>query len=98
MGDPRRGASLGRANRSGYIDKTGEYVALVATDNARPFTLIRVRMNGAYDAGGAYWGLGDPLYYFSNQTGDICGYVRGKTRDISKAEVKALHPAARFYR
>lgn len=100
MGDPRRGASLGRPSYSGYRDKAGNWIELELTSNAPPMRLVRVRMSacGAYDAGGAYWGLGDPLYYYENSTGDICGYVRGSTREAAKQAVRESHPAARFFR
>lgn len=101
MGDRSRGASMGRPSRSGYRDpKTGEWVELEVTENAAPFRLSRVRMvgDGAYDSGGAYWGIGDPLYHYEGPTSDIEGYVRGRTREAAKAAVRAIHPRARFYR
>ena len=100
MGDRRRGAGLGRPTISGYRDKAGEWIDLELTEHAPPMRLVRVRMvdGGAYDSGGAYWGVGEPLYYFENSTGDICGYVRGKSPDAAKAAVLAMHPRARFFR
>lgn len=98
MGDRKRGASLGRSDKNGFYNKAGEWVELTVTPDAKPMTLVRVRMCGAYDSGGAYWGLGEPLYYYSDATGSIDGYVRGATRDAAKAAVRASHPNARFYR
>ncbi|MDP2374394.1 hypothetical protein [Reyranella sp.] len=73
--------------------------AFTVNEDAPPFRLARVRMvdGGAYDAGGAYWGLGDPLYYYEGPIADINGYVRGATRDAAKAAVRQFHPAARFF-
>lgn len=100
MGDRKRGAGLGRPTRNTFTDKHGRTFELTVTADAPPMRLQRVRMvdGGAYDSGGAYWGLGDPLYYFENSTGDINGYIRGKTREAAKFAVTALHPFARFYR
>jgi hypothetical protein len=100
MGHRRRGASLGRASHNTFTDKQGHTFELTVTADAAPFRLVRVRMvdGGAYDAGGAYWGCGDPLYYYEGPLTDINGYVRGVTRDAAKADVRQLHPAARFYR
>ncbi len=62
--------------------------------------LIRCPLNsGGYDRGGAYWGLGEPLYYYSaNPEGLIDGYVRGRTREKAKEAVRAIHPHARFFK
>lgn len=67
---------------------------------ADPFHLVRVPLDkGGYDKGGAYWGLGEPLYYFEfSRVPDLCGYVRGRTRDHAKAAVREIHPNARFFR
>lgn len=100
MGDRRRGASLGRATCNTFTDKQGRTFEMTVTADAAPFRLVRVRMSadGAYDAGGAYWGCGDPLYYFEGPLTDINGYVRGKTRDAAKDAVRQLHPLARFFK
>ncbi|WP_316206011.1 hypothetical protein [Bradyrhizobium sp. SZCCHNR3058] len=79
---------------------------LIITDKDSPFTLQRVRLNsGGYDSGGAYWGHGQPLYWWSvtlREDGcrddDCSGFMRASDRDDAKAEIRALHPAARFYR
>jgi hypothetical protein len=88
--DCRYGAPMGRAAREGYI----------VTINSRPMYLVRCPLDsGGYDAGGAYWGLGEPLYYYAAQPeGLIDGYVRGRTREKAKEAVRKLHPHARFFR
>lgn len=67
--------------------------------DAPPFHLVRVRLDsGGYDRGGAYWGHGEPLYEFTGPVTDISGFVRGSTRELAKAAVRRIHPAARFFR
>jgi hypothetical protein len=93
------GAPMGRASHNSYTDKQGNTFELTVNENAKPFYLVRCPLNsGGYDRGGAYWGLGAPLYYYEGPLTDISGYVRGKTRDAAKAEVRALHKLARFFR
>lgn len=83
------GAPMGRASHNDWT----------VNENAGPFRLVRCPLDsGGYDRGGAYWGIGTPLYYYEGPLTDISGYVRGRTRDQAKAEVRAIHPLARFYR
>lgn len=71
-----------------------------------PFTLRRIRLTdgGCYDSGGAYWGSGQPLYWWAititeGETTDECsGFMRACGRGNAKAQIRALHPHARFYR
>ena len=63
--------------------------------------LRRVRIDsGGYDAGGAYWGFGAPLYQVSGETAEevIEYYLRSVTREHAKVQVQARYPGARFYR
>lgn len=95
----RYGAPMGRANRDSYTTKSGEVLQLTVTEDAAPFHLRRVRLDsGGYDPGGAYWGSGEPLYYFQGPLTDIDGFVRGWTREAAKAAVRNIHPHARFYK
>lgn len=86
----RYGAPMGRANSTGYT----------ITEQAVPVRLVHCPLNsGGYDRGGAYWGIGAPLYYFeASPAGLVSGYVRGRTREAAKLEVRKLYPKARFYR
>ena len=52
---------------------------------------------GGYDRGGAYWGIGQPLYCAQDQNGDTM-YFRAWSRDSAKHHVLENHPDARFYR
>lgn len=73
IGDPRRGASLGRA------DVRGD------PDTAARFHLRRVRLNaGGYDSGGVYWGHGGALFHYESADGTASGFVR-----IWRADVRA---------
>lgn len=85
------GASMGRRNH-------------LPPDPTAPIklNLYRLRMTdgGAYDEGGAYWGIGTPLYR-------ACGdgpeeqhevFLRAHSREEAKADVRKLIPGARFYR
>lgn len=70
-------------------------------DPAERISLIRIRINsGGYDAGGAYWGIGAPLWCAMDHTGE-CAYFRARDRAAAKAHVIANHDTpdqVRFYR
>lgn len=63
--------------------------------------LARVRINqGGYDSGGAYWGIGQPLFVAWDDEGGE-EYLRADSRDAAKAKILAKHPdpeAVSFYR
>ena len=94
MSDPVRGARLGRPTTD--------------PDTVPPasfrFYLQRVRLDqGGYDEGGAYWGMGAPLYRFEAGEGpdDLAawpaGFLRARDRQAAKAKLRADYPGARFY-
>lgn len=71
-------------------------------DDGEKLYLTRIRINsGGYDAGGAYWGLGAPLYAYGSGDGDW-KYIRARDRDAAKAKIRdaANVPAdqVRFHR
>lgn len=83
------GAPMGRASHNDFT----------VAEQAGPFRLVRCPLDsGGYDRGGAYWGLGEPLYYYEGPLTDINGYVRGSSRERAKDQVRLIHPFARFYR
>ncbi|MEL7519943.1 MAG: hypothetical protein AAFN48_13425 [Pseudomonadota bacterium] len=95
MGDPRRGASLGRSNTSGDPDECWK------------FYLVRVRLdNGGYDSGGVYWGHGEPLWryeaadlvYAPGNLGLPSGFVRAVNRDAARRCIREDYPKSRFFR
>lgn len=81
------GAPMGRRDYQGDPDTCSKfYLQRVALDS------------GGYDRGGAYWGLGCPLYYFEECEGDASGFLRAPTRQEAKAQVLESYPGARFFR
>ena len=81
------GAPMGRYTGPDYLD-----------ESAGKIYLRRVYINsGGYDAGGAYWGLGAPLWEAQDQDGN--GRIfRARDRDGAKADILADSPDATFYR
>jgi len=49
--------------------------------------------DGAYDSGGAYWGIGAPLYHYGDGEG-VCVYVRASNRERAYYEVADAIKAA----
>jgi hypothetical protein len=93
------GAPMGRASTRTYTDKSGTTWTLDVNEDSKPFRLVRCPLDaGGYDRGGAYWGLGEPLYYYEGPLSDISGYVRGRTREKAKEAVRSMFAKARFYR
>lgn len=98
--DCSRGAPMGRCEglyvEGGYFRGT----TCLSSDHAPvKMHLARVPINsGGYDAGGAYWGLGDPLYCAWSEDPDLIVYVRAHSRKKAKSEVLEDHPFATFYR
>lgn len=81
------GAPMGRSGGHFNLDYEGDRLQL-----------FRIRLNaGGYDAGGAYWGLGKPLYCVMDGDGDH-DFFRAKDRDDAKAKILADWPDAKFYR
>lgn len=88
MGDPKRGAALGRPDRPSLFPQV-----------SRKFYLQRIRLDsGGYDSGGAYWGCDPRLYWATCPNGSIDFFFRARDRDAAKAEVLLRHPGARFFR
>lgn len=70
-----------------------------AADPAPRFHLRRVRLDsGGYDAGGAYWGHGAPLFEAFSEDGVEFLTLRAADREAARAEVLEAHPRARFFR
>lgn len=60
--------------------------------------LFRVRLDaGGYDDGGAYWGLGPPLYCATDDYG-FRMFTRAASREAAKREVLADNPGVTFWR
>lgn len=93
----RYGAPMGR--------KSDHLAGLIVVPRDPPFTLRRIRLDsGGYDSGGAYWGLGAPLYWWAieitegDSTDECSGFLRAHGRAAAKEQIRALHPHARFKR
>lgn len=81
------GAPMGRPENGGT---PGESVRLY---------LQRVRLDsGGYDSGGAYWGLGQPLYTCFDEAADYLRFFRASSRDRAKETIRGESPEAKFYR
>ena len=72
------GAPMGRQSRN-WID----------ADSGRIY-LRRIRLDsGGYDNGGAYWGIGAPLYWASDIDGNDI-FLRAQSRDAAKRELREM--------
>lgn len=86
-----RGAQMGRRDfiiNAGYMGKVH-------------LELVRMSACGAYDPGGAYWGIGTPLYimYFEAPEGEENRmFVRAANRREAKLMVWQEFPRVKFYR
>jgi hypothetical protein len=78
-GDPSRGAALGRP-----------------TIHGQPAGAITVRRSpldrGGYDRNGTYFGDGQPLYWYSDDEGNVDAMERAWTMKEAIAKVRALFP------
>ena len=83
----RHGAPMGRFTGPDYLETA-----------AGRIHLQRVPINaGGYDRGGAYWGLGAPLWYARDQDGNS-RFFRARTRLAAKEKIRSEYPDARFFR
>lgn len=61
-------------------------------------TLRRVRLDsGGYDSQGAYYGIGEPLYWAATDDGELDRTFRADDREHAKAQIRVIYPAARFF-
>lgn len=62
-------------------------------------SLQRVRLDsGGYDNGGAYWGIGEPLWLAQTDGQEMYEFFRAANREAAKNYVRQSLPQARFYR
>lgn len=60
--------------------------------------LRRIQIDsGGYDSGGAYWGIGAPLYYAEDAAGNS-QFFRAANRERAKEILWNKFPELRFYR
>jgi hypothetical protein len=82
MNDRQRGAGLGRD--------------IAAPSRSLRFRLGRVPLDdGGYDKGGAYWGIGKPLWFASNQDGEGL-WLRAECRADAMSAILADRGGACF--
>lgn len=82
----RYGAPMGRHTGPNYLE------------TSQRLTLRRIPINyGGFDAGGAYWGCGLPLYWAADEDGHS-QFFRAFDREAAKAKIREDWPDARFYR
>jgi hypothetical protein len=91
------GAPMGR--------KSDHLEGLIIAETDSRFTLRRIRLDsGGYDSGGAYWGIGQPLFWWSvtikegDAVDECSGFMRANSRQDAKRKIAAIHPLAKFYR
>lgn len=81
------GAPMGRHTGPDYLEPESGKI-----------TLQKIRLDsGGYDPGGAYWGVGRPLYWAVDEDGNAL-FFRASNRDAAKAYLRDKFGALRFYR
>ena len=67
-------------------------------DVMQPLHLNRVPLDsGGYDAGGAYWGHGQPIFVAYDDAGEFMQSMRARNRAAAKAELRDTFPCAWFH-
>lgn len=90
----------------GRAERPNDYTATDAAPVLRPdkgaalrFYLRRMPLDsGGYDSGGAYWGLGTPLWHAISTCGAYESFFRTSDRAAAKRLLRFTYPAARFFR
>lgn len=75
-GDPSRGAVLGRPSYHGDYDFDGKiFLEMIPLDE------------GGYDRLGTYFGIGDPLFWYHSEEGEIDAMIRAESFDDAKKKI-----------
>lgn len=81
------GAPMGRHGRGHNVEAES------------PLYLRRVRLDaGGYDPGGAYWGVGVPLFEYFDNEWSIVGFLRAADREAAKRAIREDRPDVKFHR
>lgn len=89
-GDPKRGAAMGRRKVLDVDEETWSGKLYLRK--------VRMSADGAYDNLGTYWGLGNPLYWAADDSGQVDFVVRALNREEAKIAVRHLLPNAQFFK
>lgn len=77
----------------------GRWTAIGEPGLSYKFRVFRVNLDsGGYDDGGAYWGIGLPLYCIQSNCGNVECYWRANNRENAKKKVSFAYPKAKFFR
>lgn len=87
MGDPQRGAALGRPTKHNTKDFTGKICLREVLLDAE-----------GYDRLGTYWGSGPQLFWYASTDGTIDAVTRAKNFDDANAIVLRHYPKAQIRR
>ena len=81
------GAPMGRRNHPHFDDQTYIHLRRVHLDR------------GGYDEGGAYWGIGQPLYWASQADTGAQTFIRAYDRNHAKDQINLIYgPNLRFFK
>jgi len=82
-----------------YGAPLGRSGTILDPDEPGPYYLRRVPLDSqGYDRGGAYWGLGAPIWHLQSQDGGFESFFRASSRASAKEKVRDEIPEARFFR
>jgi len=87
MGDPSRGAALGRLTIKGELG------------DGETLNVVRKQLDGDYDENGTYFGGGpgtQPLFWVSSEDGGIDYMIRAKDIGDARAQVGKQYPGAKI--
>ncbi len=84
MGDPQRGAAMGRSDKHGDADFAGDIIL-------RPVALVE---DDAYDRFGTYWDVGAPLFWYASRDNSIDACIRCATIGDARFRVQFKYPHA----
>lgn len=79
-GDPRRGAAMGRPTILGQPESA--------------ISIRRSYLSGGYDRNGTYFGMGQPLFWYADESGNVDAMERADSIEDVLAEVRKRYPTA----
>src|SRR5688572_24408472 len=82
-----RGAPMGRPETLPTNPNAAHNIALLG---------IRIYAGG-YEAGGAYWGIGAPLWCAASEDGELCEYFRAESRQAAEFMIQSKYLRSSLY-